>query len=70
MDLNQLYFDHQLLLIRAGESAARIRRNECEINASQIAARIGCVQRGLGAGAAPAWETLAGSALRQQGCAS
>lgn len=70
MDLNKLYFDHQLLLIRADGSASRNRRAECEIGASRVAARIGCVQRGLGAGAASGWETLAVGAPRQQGCSA
>lgn len=59
MDLNQLYFDHQMLLIRAHRAASRDARHEHEIDASQIAGRIGCMQRALGAAAAPSWEALA-----------
>lgn len=70
MDLNQLYFDHQLLLIRAGDSVSHTNRHQCETGASQVAARIGCVQRELGAGAAVAWERLGAGALRHQGCAA
>jgi len=70
MDLNRLYFDHQLLLITADAATSRSRRNEYEIDASLVAARIGCVQRRLGAPAANSWEVLAAGSSRQQGCAS
>jgi hypothetical protein len=60
MDLNQLYLDHQLLLIKAERAGSRVTRNECEVDASNVAARIGCLQRGLGAAAAPFWEGRAG----------
>ena len=59
MDLNQLYFDHQLLLMRAGRAASRKAQHEHEVCASHIAGRIGCMQRTLGASAAPTWEALA-----------
>lgn len=59
MDLNQLYFDHQLLMIRAERTASCVSRRECEADASQVAGRIGRIQRKLGAGAAPSWEELA-----------
>ena len=59
MDLNQLYFDHQLLLMKARRSVSGESRRALEIGASHIAGRIGCIQRGLGAGCAPAWEALA-----------
>ena len=60
MDLNQLYFDHQLLLMKAKRSPSAERRRTHEIGASLIARRIGCMQRALGAACAPAWETIAG----------
>ena len=77
MDLNQLYFDHQLLLIRAERAVSLGARREHEVGASRIAGQIGCMQRALGAAAAPNWEALAvveGSApavqlRQQQGCA-
>jgi len=47
MDLNELYSDHQVALMRADGTS------------SLIAGRIGGLQRALGAGAAPAWEALA-----------
>jgi len=62
LDLNQPYFDHQLLLISAGRASSRNARHECEVGASRVAGRIGCMQRALGAGAAPSWEALATTA--------
>lgn len=59
MDLNQLYFDHQLLLIRAERATSPSSRINHEIGASHVAGRIGCMQRALGAAAAPIWEALA-----------
>ena len=59
MDLNQLYFDHQLLLIRAKGAASCVVRHEHEAGASRIARRIGRMQRRLGAAAASKWEELA-----------
>ncbi len=58
MDLNQLYFDHQLLLIRARLAASFGIRDAHEAKASQIALRIGRMQRRLGAAAAQTWERL------------
>lgn len=59
MDLNQLYFDHQVLMMRAGRAVSCGARHEHEIDASHIAGRIGCMQRSMGAAAAPQWEALA-----------
>lgn len=59
MDLNQLYFDHQIAVIRADGASSRKFRRESRFDASLIAGRIGCMQRALRAGAAPAWEALA-----------
>lgn len=78
MDLNQLYFDHQLLLIRASRAVSCGAREEHEVTASHVAGRIGCMQRALGAAAAPIWEalaiarecSLAGPVRHQQGYAS
>jgi hypothetical protein len=54
MTLNQLYFDHQLLMMNAeGTPFAG------KASASAIAGRIACIQRGLGASGAPGWEALA-----------
>lgn len=59
MDLNQLYFDHQLLLIKAQDASSPDARERFEETASVIACRIGRVQHALGAGAAPMWRALA-----------
>ncbi len=78
MDLNQLYADHQLLLMRARQALSSEARRGHEIGASLVAGRIGCIQRALGAAGAAVWETMAGDShgslacqLRSQpGCAS
>lgn len=57
MDLNQLYFDHQVLTMKAAASSDA--RCGHRAGASRLAGRIGGIQRALGAGAAPAWEGLA-----------
>ena len=59
MDLNRLYFDHQLSMIRAARSPTCDLRRDHVLHASHIAGRIGNAQRALGAAAAPAWEFLA-----------
>ena len=59
MDLNQLYFDHQLLLMKARQTLSIEVRRAHEIGASLIAGRIGHLQRVLGAACAPAWEAIA-----------
>jgi hypothetical protein len=60
MDLNQLYFDHQILRMRADGSSLPGPRARHLRHAATIAARIGWVQRAAGAGAWPAWHRLAG----------
>lgn len=59
MDLNELYFDHQVAVMRADGARSLECRHDRRFDASLIAGRIGCMQRALGAGAAPAWEALA-----------
>ena len=59
VDLNQLYFDHQIAVMRADGAMSREFRRDRQLDASLIAGRIGCMQRSLGAGAARGWETLA-----------
>ena len=61
MDLNQLYFDHQVLLMRADGALSGPARQERRFDASLLARRIGNRQRVLGAPAAAAWEMLADS---------
>ena len=55
MDLNQLYFDHQIQLIRADGAATDDARRGHELAAARIADRIGQRQVRLGAAAACAW---------------
>ena len=59
MDLNQLYFNHQVLAMRTAEIPDSVVRHDSEFVASTIAGRIGCIQRALGARAASGWELLA-----------
>ncbi len=55
MDLNQLYFDHQISLMKAhGASTSQGRRSH-EDEADRLANRIGQLQGRLGAAAACAW---------------
>ena len=58
MDFNQLYFAHQLLLIKAGRARSGVRRDALEVAASHVAGRIGSMQ---GASAARQWTGLAGA---------
>jgi hypothetical protein len=60
VDLNRLYFDHQLLLIKAQHTRSSVRRLEFRIEASDVAGRISRSQRCLGAAAATQWQLLAG----------
>ena len=62
MDLTQLYFDHQLLQMKARRALSHDVRRAHESGASLIAGRIGCMQRALGAAGAPGWEAMATSA--------
>jgi len=55
VDLNQLYFDHQILLIQADGAASTAARRGHEAAAAQVAERIGQRQVRLGAAAACAW---------------
>jgi hypothetical protein len=59
MDLNQLYFDHQVLAMRADTAPTPRARQERRFDAALVAARIGCKQRAIGAPAARSWEALA-----------
>lgn len=62
MDFNRLYSDHQVLLVEAERAPSEAMRHVHELAATVVAARIGCVQRALGATAASAWESLAAPA--------
>jgi hypothetical protein len=59
VDLNRLYFDHQISIMRASRSATFAGRERHAWRASRIAGRIGCAQRALGAAAAPGWDLYA-----------
>lgn len=59
MDLNQLYFDHQVLLMRADDARSDVAQTRHWQDASLVAGRIGCMQRATGAGGAPYWEARA-----------
>lgn len=59
MDLNQLYFDHQLSAVRATRLPTAVLRHEAKQVSSAIAAQIECIQRASGALAAPGWGRLA-----------
>lgn len=59
VDLNQLYFEHQVLLMQADRSDLPGEQNMHERGAALIAGRIGCIQRASGAGAAEAWSASA-----------
>lgn len=56
MDLNQLYFDHQVLLIRAHGAGQRKDRHHFETGARALAGRIADVQERTGAEAARWWK--------------
>jgi len=55
LDLNQLYFDHQVSLMNAHGAATPHARRGHEHEAGRIAGRIGRLQSRLGAAAACAW---------------
>ena len=59
MDLNQLYFDHQILMMKAQGARSCDGRRGHEAAASGIAGRIGRLQRSLGAPAAFDWQAQA-----------
>lgn len=53
MDLNELHFRHQLSLMHAAGSALGGERSRHSAAADSLAERIGSIQRGCGALAAP-----------------
>jgi hypothetical protein len=55
VDLNRLYFRHQILQLRAEHSALPEQRALHARHAAVVAERIGCVQRAIGAPAAGGW---------------
>jgi hypothetical protein len=61
MDFNQIYFQHQLLLLKAQQACSSGERRGLRSAASVLAGRIGRSQSLVGAGAAPRWHALAGA---------
>jgi hypothetical protein len=59
VDFNKLYFDHQLLLMKAQQAPSSGPRCGFRIEASAVARRIGASQQSLGARAARQWQALA-----------
>jgi predicted aconitase with swiveling domain len=55
VDLNQLYFDHQVSLIKAADTGRGEARQCHQIYARAIAGRIASIQGSKGAPAAAAW---------------
>ncbi|HEX8055692.1 MAG TPA: hypothetical protein VF481_03460 [Novosphingobium sp.] len=55
MDLNDLYFRHQLSVMRAGSASDEQIRSLHLTRADELAQRIGIWQRRVGAGAASMW---------------
>lgn len=53
MDLNELYFRHQIALMRAAGTRSRHERERQHLAADGFASRISTIQRRNGAGAAP-----------------
>lgn len=53
MDLNELFFRHQIALMRAGSAGERGEKHRHAVVADGIATRIGALQLRLGAPAAP-----------------
>jgi hypothetical protein len=62
VDLNQLYFAHQIALMKASQALGHGAHCEHAASASQIAGRIVSIQRELRAGAASGWDFLAQAA--------
>jgi hypothetical protein len=58
MNINQLYHDHQILLMRACRAGPGAKRDVHQSGARAVAARIGLEQRRIGAAAAAQWERL------------
>lgn len=59
MDLNDLYFRHQISLMRAKSSGDDCARGKHQVNADELASRIGHWQTRVGAGAASMWVRVA-----------
>ncbi len=67
MDLNELYFDHQISLMRADATDCGRLRLLHRNNALAIARRIACIQRASGAGAIRGWDATSQGDYQQPG---
>jgi hypothetical protein len=59
VDLNQLYFDHQFLLMQAERASCPERRHFHLQDAALVAGRVARMQRAMGARAARSWADAA-----------
>jgi hypothetical protein len=59
MDLNDLYFRHQISVMRARSAPDDGARGGHQVRADELADKIGHWQRRAGAGAAAMWSSLA-----------
>jgi len=64
LDLNDLYFRHQLSVMHAGSASDEHTRGMYLIRAEELAQRIGAWQRRVGAGAASMWGACRAAAHR------
>lgn len=64
MDLNDLYFRHQLSVMRARSASDEHARGTHQGHADELAQRIGTWQRRAGAGAASMWNICRSAACR------
>ena len=70
MDLNQLYFDHQISLMRAAGAGCDRLRLLHHNNALAIARRIACIHRDSGARAVGGWLQRSLDDYQRLGCRS
>lgn len=68
MDLNSLYFRHQISLIRAAASGSRALRATHVAAAEGLAGTIACLQLRLGASASTGWAAIADPAADFSQC--
>jgi hypothetical protein len=64
LDLNDLYFRHQLSVMKAGSASDEQARGMHLVRADELAHLIGTWQRRVGAGAASMWSACKAAAQR------
>jgi hypothetical protein len=69
VNLNQLYFDHQVALMRASATSDRRDSTRHRHDATSIARTIACWQGRAGAPAARQWQAHAGIPAGENACA-